>query len=45
MDVVQDDIIIYSLPFKQHLYHVEQIMISLQGTQLTAMPVKHFCVK
>ena len=39
-----DDIIIYSLTFEQHLYHIEQVMIRLQGAQLTAKPLK-LCVQ
>ena len=40
-----DDIIIYSLIFEQHLYHLEQVIIRLHGSQLTAKPVKTFLCK
>ena len=42
MECFLDDIIIYSQTFEQHLYHIEQVMISLKGGQLTAKPVKTF---
>ena len=45
MAFFQDDIIIYSSTFEQHLSHIEQVFHRLQNANLTANPTKTFLCK
>ena len=45
VDFFLDDIIVYSANFKDHIDHIEEVMIRLQRAQLTAKPVKTFLCK
>ena len=45
MEFFLDDIIIYSTTFEEHIFDIEEVMISLQNAQLTAKPVKTFLCK
>ena len=45
MEFFLGDIIIYSTTFKDHICHIEDVMIRLQNAQLTANPVKTFLCK
>ena len=45
VDFFLDDIIVYSSNFKEHIQHIEEIMIRLQRAGLTANPAKTFLCK
>ena len=45
MAFFQDDIIIYSSTFEQHLSHIQQVFHRLQNSNLTANPAKTFLYK
>ena len=44
-DFFLDDIIVYSENFKDHIEHIEEVMILFQRAQLTAKPVNTFLCK
>ena len=45
VDFFLDDIIVHSENFKDHIEHIEEVMIRLQRAQLTAKPAKTFLCK
>ena len=45
MAFFQDDIIIYSSTFEQHIVHIEEVLTRLQAANLTAKPEKTFLCK
>ena len=45
VDFSLDDIIVYSENCKDHIEHIEEVMIRFHGAQLTAKPVKTFLCK
>ena len=45
IDFFLDDIIVYSENFKDHMDHIEEVMIRLQRAQITAKPVKTLLCK